>query len=51
MRLEAESSKLLQLKSHFPLYQLLPEMHKALYKLFNYMLDFHEVIMLVIFYS
>lgn len=36
MRIDAQSSKLIMhLKSYFSFYQLLPEMYKAMYKLFN----------------
>lgn len=35
MRIDAQSSRLLHLKSYFSFYQLLAVMYKALYKLFN----------------
>lgn len=35
MRIDAQSSKLMHLKSYFSFYQLLPEMYKAMYKLFT----------------
>lgn len=47
MKNGGESSELLQLKWCCPVRQLWSEMYKALYELFNYMLDSHEMITLV----